>query len=155
MIQTADTSPDNLLFTASRPCTSPIQRTAVATYQKFGKCIFAGVFTLFGCGFIRNFTFTGTPCKFLLNTVERVPINDWRMMVCHQIHGTFAIVFHNLFGNAVSSKCFLQKHIAHIFFIFQNAFDVGFAPDLIAHGSQFPFRFKSILYSCEAQSVQK
>ena len=155
MIQTADTSPDNLLFTASRPCTPTIWRAAIATYQKFGKRVFTGIFSLLGSRFIADFTLTGTPCKFLLNTVERVPINDWRMMFCHQIHGTFTVIFHNLFGNAVSSKCFLQKHIAHIFFIFQNAFDVGFAPDLIAHGSQFPFRFKSILYPCEAQSVQK
>lgn len=43
MLQTANAPPDNLLLAASRPSTSPIQRTAVATYQKFGKRIFAGV----------------------------------------------------------------------------------------------------------------
>ena len=123
--------------------------------KEFRKCIFTGIFALLGSRFIRNLSFTGTPCKLLLNTIKRVPVDDRRMMICNQIHGSFAVVFHNLFGNAVRCKCLLQKCIAYIFFVFQNALNQRLIPDFPACCGRQTLAFKSIFYACETVSVEE
>lgn len=104
--------------------------------KEFRQCIFTGVFALLGSCFIRNLSFTGTPCKLLLNTIKRVPVDDRRMMICHQIHGAFAIVFHNFFGDAVRCEGLLQESVAYIFFVFQNALNQRLIPDFPARCSR-------------------
>lgn len=123
--------------------------------KEFRQRIFSVVFALLGSRFIADFSFGTAPCKLLLNTIKRVPVDDRHMMICHQIHRPFTIVFHNFFGDAVRCESLLQERVAYIFFVFQNALNQRLIPDFPACCSRQTLAFKSIFYACETVSVEK
>ena len=123
--------------------------------KEFRQRIFTRVFALLGSRFIADFSFGTAPCKLLLNTIKRVPVDDRRMMICHQIHRAFTVVFHNLLVMQSDVNVFCKSASPTYFSFFQNALNQRLIPDFPAHcGWQF-LVFKGLLNACETVSVEE
>ena len=117
MLQSAQTSPNDLLFSSSRPSGSSVRRTAVSADKKLRQGIFAAVLALFRNRFIRNLPFGIASCKLLLDSVVGVSVNYRIVMVGHKIHRTFAVIFHNFVSDTAGGKRFLKERVAYILFV--------------------------------------
>ena len=94
VFQTADTPPDRQFYAVFHPYFTPVRSTAASAYHQLRQ----RVFSLLRFSFVADFTLTRTPCKFLLNPIERVSINYRIMMVRHQMR----------WYSAVSGKLFVK-----------------------------------------------
>lgn len=92
----------------------------MTAYEKFRKRIFTGILALLGNRFIADFTFGTSPRKLLLNPIISVPVDYRIVMVGHQIHWSFSMIFYDFMRDTVDRKSLLQKRIAYIFFVLQN-----------------------------------
>lgn len=108
-LQPRHAAPDDPSLSILPPGTPFILRAALPAHQTLCQRILPGVFPLLRfCGFLGYFSAAASPGNFLLHTLKQLPIHNGLMMVFHIVHGTFAIVFPNLFTDAVRNIVFLQ-----------------------------------------------
>ena len=71
-------------------------------------------------GFSADLAFAGAPCEFLLSSAEGSRVDDGRMAVLYIVFRAFAVIYSDLFADAVGDVGLIDNVIALILFIGEN-----------------------------------
>ena len=120
VVKTIYTSPYDFLFAACRPSASAVWCFAFAADEQFCHSVFAWIFALLGFGFLSDLALTWTPCEFLLDSAEGGWVDNGRVTILYIVFRTFAVIYSDLFADAVGNIGLIDNGIALILFIGEN-----------------------------------
>ena len=132
VVQTADTAPHRLLFTAALgPHGPPVGSAAFTADEQLTEGVEAAVPALLGDACLGYLPFAPAPGAFLLDTVIKLPADDGRVVIFNQHLGQLAVIPLDLFANGIGDVGFLQEDVPAVAFVLQDGLDGAVGPFLI------------------------
>ena len=123
IVQTADATPDDFLFSADIPCDTLVAAATFGAVQHLAQRVF-GVFPTLGNRRLIRFWSEGlSPRQFFLCAVENVAADDRRVAVLDKVHRRFSVIRFSRFGDAVDRNGFLEDAVTTVFFVPQDIHD--------------------------------
>ena len=120
VVKPAHAAPDNFLLSVTRPCASPIRRSAFSAVQQFGKRIFPRISSELGFCTRLLYLFLSCPARyFFLHPIENSAFDNRRMAVLHIIHRQLTVILFYPLAYGIGYICLLQKRVPFVFFVFK------------------------------------
>ena len=128
VVQAAHTAPHDALSVGARPCAAAVQRSALAAHQPVREGVAAGVGDKTGGGSLGGAFCRLAPRHLRLHRVVLLAADNALMVVLYEVHGKLPRVFDDLAVDDILLKGLLHQHVAAVFLIPQDAFDMRQRP---------------------------
>ena len=131
MLHPVAAPPDNAFYAVPCPCDPPVRLPAFPADKQVGKYVFRGIalFLFLRAPCDGRFAAFRPPLLLLLYRVINFLCDDSFVVVRDIILTHLAVVFLPCFRQEIRSIAFLQKRVAHIFFVGEHLADGSFIPD--------------------------